>query len=261
MQWRFAATLAALCVTGVAQANLIGASTGVPSGPLTLRGFGDTGIPGVVPDPADNRGIVLVQAGNCTTAGSLSTCLYGGNYVDNGGDGTPGGGGLFSLRLTFNPNAIASLPGAPPIAARTLSGTPSNDANSLFNTFQFIAFDTSVLFQLTLTPSGGGEAIVRNFGYLTPTSAFANEFGFSWRYFAGGDPNAPVCTGLAAGTPCSVGNVSLTAGATMTGPATFSFDIPTVRAVPEPATAALFALGLAGLGVARRPRSQGATAK
>jgi hypothetical protein len=47
----------------------------------------------------------------------------------------------------------------------------------------------------------------------------------------------------------------------MTGPATFSFDIPTVRAVPEPATAALFALGLAGLGVARRPRSQGATAK
>ncbi len=74
------------------------------------------------------------------------------------------------FRLTFSPNEVPGFPGVTPVIARTLSGTSSGNPNDPCNTFQFIALDTSMLFQLTLNPSGGGPAIVRNFSDLTPAA-------------------------------------------------------------------------------------------
>lgn len=198
-------------------ATIIGHATST-TGNVLYEGLGDLG-DGV----ADGRGAGLYRLGSCAFAGGQTTCTLSGSYVEDAASVSPGATGSFQFR-TIWPGS-----GANPIIAR--SETAGSDALVL-----------SALggghFELELFPSGGGSILG-----LFPATPSANSIAWSSFLAAGA-----VCTGSPAS--CTIGQVGLTNGSTITGPlASFPFRLP--LAAPEPATGALL-LPLLAWGLARR---------
>jgi hypothetical protein len=253
MKSRSFAALVLSIITSVSHAAIIGTSTGPTNGGLRMDGLG-AGAFGVN-DPAGGRGIVGYSLGACLISSPVFTsCTFSGNYVDGvGGDGTPGGAGAFSLVITYNQSSIPALGGRMPILAEIGSAVPSTDPNDPYNQATFVASDESVLSTLTLNPSGGGT-IVRRSGFLDPTdpTSRVSEFGWFTQFFNIGESEQPICTGLAPAAACGVGNVSLVAGAVISGAvAAFGFTATSVETVPVPGTLGLMGLGAIAL-LARR---------
>jgi hypothetical protein len=235
-------------LASVSHAAIIGSSTGSTNGGLRMDGLG-AGAFGIN-DPAGGQGIIGYTLGNCLISSPVFTrCTFSGNYVDGaGGDGTAGGGGAFSLVITYDQSANPSLNGRMPILAEIGSATFSADPNDPYNQASIVATDGSLFSTLTLNPTGGGT-IVRRSGFLDPNDPTSriSEFGWFTQFFNIGESEQPICTGLAPAAACGVGNVSLVAGAVISGAvAAFGFTATSVT-VPLPGTLALFSLGAIAL--------------
>jgi hypothetical protein len=182
-----------------AHAAITGEST-APTGQLVYSGFGG----GVAPGTGSDIGAGRYTLGDCQFAAGVTTCTLSGNYVDAAdSDGTLGGRGTFSFRMTYTGN------GPTPALARSRSA--SDDS------VQFYDLGGAV-FTLDLFPSGGGQITAK-----FPASATENEVAFG-AFLAS---NA-TCTGTTV-TSCRVGQVGLTPGATISGAVSrFAFSV-TIR--------------------------------
>jgi PEP-CTERM motif len=254
MKLRSFAILILSMMASVSHAAIIGSSTGPTNGGLRMDGLGAGAFE--INDPAGGQGVVGYTLGACLVSSPVFTsCTFSGNYVDGaGGDGTPGGGGAFSLVISYNQSSIPVLGGRMPILAEIGSAVPSTDPNDPYNQATFVASDESVLSTLTLNPSGGGT-IIRRSGFLDPTNPTSrvSEFGWFTQFFNIGENEQPICTGLAPAAACGVGNVSLVEGAVISGAvAAFGFTATSVETVPLPGTLALFSLGAIALFARRK---------
>ncbi|MDQ6618998.1 MAG: hypothetical protein M3Z31_04770 [Pseudomonadota bacterium] len=186
--------LALVAGIGDADAAFVGRSTST-TGLLQYVGIGDVGA-GV--------GSGRYTLGTCTAANNITTCTLSGNYVETTqSDHAPGSAGVFTLRLIY------SGTGTSPIVARSISA--GSDILQFVNT-------NGATFVLDVFPAAGGQ-----FTGVYPASVFADSIQFS----AALDPDTIRCTALAAGQQCRVGQVGLTAGATITGGVSpFDFTIP-----------------------------------
>lgn len=216
-------TLIALAVavapTLAAAAPILGHATTV-SGDSFFEGLGDLG-DGVT----DGRGAGFYSLGTCGVAAGVTTCRLTGSYVEDVGSLSPGATGTFEFRT------IWSGSGTSPIIAR--STAPGADTIQLFSL-------GGGFFELDLLPTAGGS-----FHGVFPAVPFSESVLWSSIGAAGA-----TCTGSP--SACSVGQVLLTQGATISGPvSTFSFNLP--QPVAEP-SAALLLLPLAAGFALRRTR-------
>lgn len=251
---RYLALLACGLGATASQALILGTSIGPTTGGLRMDGLG-VGAFGLN-DPSSGLGLLVYTVGACTnTSLTLTTCSLTGNYQDDlGSDGTSGGGGAFSLVVTYDPTQFPPIGSLMPLIAEIGSAVPSTDPNNPYNQASLIARDS--LLQATLTLNTlGGDTIVRRSYYSDPAdpTSFVSEFAWNTQFFDGNQTGAPVCTGLAADVACSVGNVSLVDGATISGAVrTFSFATDSRTSVPEPGTLGLLGLALAGFAATRK---------
>jgi hypothetical protein len=211
-----ACLLAALVAAGPASALTLVATSTAPAGTLRYEGLGDIG---------GGIGSGRYFLGDCSFDGTDTSCLLSGSYVESAGSGhEPGATGSFEMVMRYAGN------GPNPVLAR--SRTPGSDE------LQLMALGSGS-FALTLTPDDGGS-----FAGVFPAVPFTDSIGWSAFLTAGA-----VCTGLGAGQACGVGQVGLTAGATIQGgvsPFVFSLPLPDAPPpIPEPATWALMLAGLA----------------
>lgn len=129
--------------------------------------------------------------GTCAFDGTNTNCTLSGSYT---GLGT---GGTYSF--------VVSYVGNGPFPLNAVSQSPGSD-------FFFAEATNNFTFVITLTQNNG------------PPLTFYSFANFSFLYAPGA-----ACTGIAA-TSCSVGQVGLAPGATITGPITGSFDpSPSIR--------------------------------
>ncbi|MEM9839008.1 MAG: PEP-CTERM sorting domain-containing protein [Pseudomonadota bacterium] len=212
-----------IAAVGAAQASAItGQSTSI-IGTVNYEGFGDDG---------SGRGTGRYTAGNCSFDGMNTTCITTGDFVQNGDSADdPGGTGTFTFTQTFSGTVS-------PVLARSV--TPGS------NSLVFTSVGDAI-FELTLTTNDNDV-----FTGIFPDDPFENSINFS--LFLG---NVATCTGLGM-VPCSISNVGLTPGATITGATSLlAFSIPVIEPspVPVPGALPLMAAGLAGVFGMRRKRS------
>jgi hypothetical protein len=172
------------------------------------------------------------QMGDCAFDGVGRTyCTVAGSYVELSNSLNPGATGTFIWRMSWlgsGPNPIQARSNSPGDNSLVLHNVPSGAffevflGNGLYANLDFGAADTP-------NPTGGQ---------------------LNWQAFAS---PAAVCTGSPA--TCSIGAVGLTNGATLTSPLaplaiqlTYPGNVVPITTVPEPATIALVAAGLAVLG-------------
>ncbi len=209
----------ALAPTLVAAAPILGHATTV-SGTTFFEGLGDLG-----DGAADGRGAGFYSLGTCGFAAGFTTCRVTGSYVEDAGSQNPGATGTFEFRTVW------SGAGTSPIIARSTTAGG--------NTIQLFTLNGG-FFELDLLPTSGGS-----FHGVFPASPFSDSV--LWSSLGGA---GATCTGSP--SACSVGQVLLTAGATISGPtASFSFNLP--QPVAEP-SAALLLLPLAAAFARRRMR-------
>jgi hypothetical protein len=203
-------TLTTPLAAALAQAQLVGDSTST-SGDLVYSGLGAA---------AGGLGQGTYELGNCGFSGGTSSCTLSGNYVaDPTSTSMPGSSGKFSLVETWAGSGVTPI-----IAQSVSSSTP--------NVLEIQTLGASGLFTLTVDPTGGGQ-----YTGVFPAAVFANSIGFSAYYGYGAQ--APTCTGLTASEACSIAEVGLVKGATITGPIPqFYFSMPAVDlTTPPPAKA------------------------
>jgi PEP-CTERM motif len=222
---------AAMFAASPAMANFIGTSTGtITGGQLLYEGQG--AISAGIGSGRWTQGICGIVAGD-------TSCVMSGSYIDSAAsDGS--GGGTFIFRMDYTGTGLS------PVIARSVNNT----ANSPL-TLRAVG---SAFFTLELTPLLGGTITS-----IFPASVFANSLGFGLTYV----PGSAVCTGLTSGQTCTGASVGLVPGASIFGSVSLNFNIPNSGAiivppvidVPEPASIALFGLGLAGIAMIRRKRA------
>ncbi len=201
---------------------------------LTYAGRGDLG---------GGVGHGVYQLGSCAFDGIGRTyCTVTGSYVETAASLNPGATGTFTWRMSWAGS------GANPILARSIS--PGD------NTLVLHSVPAGAYFELLL---GNGRYANLDFGapdVPNPTGGQLN-----WQAFAS---SSAECSGEPA--TCSIGQVGLTNGATLTSPLgmfamqlDYRDGVPPLTTVPEPATVALTGAGLAMMGAwgARRRRRGG----
>lgn len=227
-----AALMAIACAAGLgassAHAALVARSTDSVGG-LLYTGIGETA-------PGNGIGSGFYQVGACGFDGTNTTCSLTGSYTETAAStNNPGGTGSFLFEQIF--------PGMTnPITARSQTA----GSNSVF----LLALGAGS-FRLTLTPTSGTPITG-----VFPATPFSDSIGFS--LFFG--PSA-ACTGLSSMVACSVANVGLNAGSTISGAiADAFFTIPDSiipvdpDPIPVPGAIALFATGAAAFAAAKRKR-------
>jgi hypothetical protein len=228
MKIRSAALLAASLLLGSTAANaaLVARSTDLVGG-LLYTGVGET-------MPGNGVGSGFYQVGSCSFNGTITTCSSTGSYTETA-DSTnnPGETGTFLFEQIF-PGTVN------PITAR--SQTSGSNNLVLLNL-------GAGFFRLTLTPSMGAPITG-----VFPADPFSDSIGFS--LFLGRDAG---CTGLSMMVVCSIGNVGLNPGSTISGSIGEAFftipdSIIPVDPIPVPGAIALFATGAAAFAAAKRRR-------
>jgi len=174
-------TIMGLCLGPVmVHAAITGEST-APAGQLVYEGFGG----GVAPGTGTDIGAGRYTLGDCQFSAGVTTCTLSGNYADaSDSDGTLGGRGTFSFRMTYAGN------GPSPALARSRS--------SGSDLLQFYDLGGAV-FTLDLFPSGGGKTTAK-----FPASSTENTVDFAGFLAAGA-----TCSGTPVAN-CSIGQVGLT---------------------------------------------------
>ncbi len=225
------ALLAAAAIAGAgiasAEAALVALSTNSVGG-LLYTGLGDI---------QAGVGSGRYQVGACGFDGTNSVCTLTGSYTQTAmSTDNPGATGSFLFEQIW-PGS-----GTNPIVARSRTAG-SNDL--------FLATVGAGFFRLTLTPSSGPQI-----SGIFPAIPFSDSIGFSLFL-----TTQAVCTGLAPGVACSVGNVGRTPGSTISGAIGDAFfTIPDSlipvdpNPVPIPGAIALFATGAAAFAAAKRKR-------
>ena len=167
------------------------ASSAIATLGLSTQSFGLTGIGG----NASGEGQNTVSFGTCVFDGANTACTVSGPYTG------PDTGGTYTFLISY--------PGNGPFPLNAVSQTPGGNlfsyaANQYYtNGFSFLA---------TLTPTNG------------PLLSFYSFANFDFYY-----TSSASCTGVAP-TACSVGQVGLTSGATITGQIIGTFDpTPVIR--------------------------------
>ena len=215
---------------GVSSANaaLVARSTDAVGG-LLYTGIGET-------MPGNGIGSGFYQVGACSFDGTNTTCSLTGSYTETAAStNNPGGTGTYVFEQIF--------PGTTnPITAR--SQTPGS--NSVF----LLGLGAGS-FRLTLTPASGTPITG-----IFPATPFSDSIGFSLFL----TPQA-VCTGLSSMVPCSIANVGVNPGSTISGPIGEAFfTVPDSiipvdpDPIPVPGAIALFATGAAAFAAAKRKR-------
>lgn len=230
----FISGVGAICLSfffiSSAHAALIGNATSINGGTL-YEGLGET-------SPGNGVGSGRWQIGDCTFDGTSTICVLSGTY-EEAADSTvsPGATGSYTMTYeylgTLNPGIAQSI-------------APGSD---------FLSFAAlgDALFTLEVIPMGG-SAITTTF----PADPFENSFGFAVEH----DGATQVCNNLPTQFACTIANVGLNAGSSLSATAfnSFSFSIPdsvlNTSEVPLPAALPLFLAGIAGFSATARRRKR-----
>lgn len=226
-----------------AQAQEVSLNMGVASQTFTEFGLGDVTAYG------PGYSSWSIEQGTCATGGGNTSCTLSGSYTSTSSALPSGTYSLVTEYTGTGPTATSAGPNAPiglehPAFSNTfVYGDGANGGP--------LGLKPGTNITLTLDTSAGTyvEPIVVN-------GAFVTGAGVDFSY-----ASTPTCSGVAV-SPCTGFNVGQTPGAIYSGPVDVgaNFELsqvtppPPPPKVPEPASLALFAMGLAGLRFAQRKR-------